>query len=118
MRLKIKFFSKMIMIVSFIIVFLFLLNIETFATVSNNQNDLIEEKVYCDVSIDEDFDGSCVLVVMKHSVSAVNKVFEEAQNIDTKIKTVLKTARNMKYIDKTIVVASILFGGKKSKYPK
>lgn len=42
----------------------FLTNSSTNAYAINNGTELFEEKIYCNTTIDEDFDESCVLVVI------------------------------------------------------
>ena len=61
----------------FVIVFLII-----FVGTRNTDADVysggFEEKIYCNATIDDDFDGSSVLVVMDKNVGGINKIYEES----------------------------------------
>lgn len=40
--------------------------------------DKFEEKIYCNATIEDDFDGSSVLVVMDKNIGGINKVHDES----------------------------------------
>lgn len=55
----------------------------------DNFEDVLEEKVYCEASIEQDFDDSSVLVIMDKSVGFINKTYDEEFFGDFPIESVV-----------------------------
>ena len=70
-----KIIKNILFLLCFFLIFLLFTN-ETFTFAHVNSDNIIEEKIYSNVSIDDNFDNSSVLVVMKKEVSQVNKVYD------------------------------------------
>lgn len=70
-----KIIKNILFLLCFFLIFLLFTN-ETFTFAHVNSDNIIEEKIYSNVSIDDNFDNSSVLVVMKQEVSQVNKVYD------------------------------------------
>ncbi len=69
-----KFINKFIRVLLALIISLLLFNINIVLKASNESRKYsFSEKIYTDVSIDEEFDDCSVLVVMKKEISQVNK---------------------------------------------
>lgn len=52
-------------------------NIVSAEPIDSEFEKISEEKIYCDATIEQDFDDSSVLVVMDKSVSSINKTYDE-----------------------------------------
>lgn len=90
MKNKVLSINKTLLVVVFFMILLigFLTNSSTNAYAINNGTELFEEKIYCNTTIDEDFDESCVLVVIDKYHSEVNKVYDKNFFGDVSIREV------------------------------